>query len=213
MLNKKKVIIAVIIVIAIIVGIILFVVVNTGGENKVAKTYQKLSESNEYLFEMNDMNNYEIKIAKKGEQTSIDMNNGNERVTTLVKDNSTYVVSHSQKEYRVYNADVAGETVVTDMLATLKETEYSKGSENINGKSYKYEEYQNFAGFLTSTNMEIDESKTKTRFYFEGSNLVYIKTIPEDGEQELLQVKISYSVTDEVFEIPSDYAERENTGM
>lgn len=213
MLNKKKVIIAIAIVILIILlitGIIIFA--NDGGA-KVATVYKKLSESKEYLFEMNDMRKYEITIAKKGEKTCIDMNNENERVTTIVKDNATYVVSHAQKEYRVYNADVAGETVVTDMLGNLKDVEHTTGSEQINGKNYKYEEYANFAGFLTSTNIEIDESKIKTRFYFDGNNLVYIKTIPEDGNEELLQVKISYEVPDELFEIPSDYAERENTGM
>ena len=211
MLNKKKVIIVVAIIVAIIIGIVAFVVLSAGGKDKVRKTYQKLSESKEYLFEMNDTGEYEIKIAKKDGQTCIDMNNGDEKVTTLVKNNSTYVISHSQKEYRVYNADVAGETVVTDMLGTLRESEYSTGSEKVNGKNYNYEEYSGFAGFMTSTSMELDESKAKTRFYFEGNNLVYIKTIPENGEEELLQVKISYSVPDELFEIPSDYAERDDT--
>ena len=211
MLNKKKVILAVAIIVIIIILITAFFVVTNGESHKVAKTYKKLSESNEYLFEMKDTGGYDITIAKKDGKTCIDMNSDNERVTTLVKDDESYVISHSQKEYRVYNADVAGETVVTDMLGNLKESEYSTGSEKINGKNYNYEEYTGFAGFLTSTNMELDESTTKTRFYFEGNNLVYIKTIPENSEQELLEIKISYSVPDELFEIPSDYAERDDT--
>ena len=49
-----------------------------------------------------------------------------------------------------------------------------------------------------------DEEKAKTRFYFEGDQLVYIKTIIED-EQELLKVDISNQVDEKLFEIPSDY--------
>ena len=211
MLNKKKVVITVAIIIAIIVAIVVFFVTSDGGGSKVEKLYSKLSESTEYLFEMKDTSNYQITIAKKNGQTCIDMDSNNEKVTTLVKDNVTYVISHSQKEYRVYNADVAGETVVTDMLGNLKNTEFTTGNEQVNGKNYKFEEYAGFSGFMTSTNIELEESKAKTRFYFEGNNLVYIKTIPDNGEEELLEVKISYSVPDELFEIPSDYAERDDT--
>ena len=209
MLNKKKVIIFVAILI-IIVALIIFLIIGGDSGSKVANMYKKLTETNEYTFEMKNNNGYDISIAKKGEKTSIDLNNETGRVTTLVKDNLTYVISHSQKEYRVYNADMAGETVITDMLGDLKEEKATKGKEIINGKEYKYEEYDNFAGFMTATNEDVDENKTKTRLYFEGNNLVYIKTIPENGEEELLEVKVSYIAPDELFEIPSDYAERGN---
>ena len=31
-------------------------------------------------------------------------------------------------------------------------------------------------------------SNSKTRFYFNGNELIYIKTIPQEGEEELLDV-------------------------
>ena len=47
--------------------------------------------------------------------------------------------------------------------------------------------------------------KTKTRLYFEGNNLKYIKTYIGDIEQ-LLKVEMSYNVDDSVsFEIPKEY--------
>lgn len=59
--------------------------------------------------------------------------------------------------------------------------------------------------FLINYKATIDESKTKTRLYFEGNNLKYIKTYIGDIEQ-LLKVEMSYNVDDSVsFEIPKEY--------
>ena len=68
---------------------------------------------------------------------------------------------------------------------------------------------------ITSVN-NIDADSVKTRFYFDGSELVYLKTIyntvdEETGEkvqvEELQTVKVEYEVKDSVFEIPANYAE------
>ena len=48
--------------------------------------------------------------------------------------------------------------------------------------------------------------EVKTRFYFEGDKLAYIKTII-GGKQELLKVDISYNIDNKLFEIPSNYEE------
>lgn len=211
MLNKKKVVLFIgVPIIIILLLVIVFVVSNSGGA-KLAKTYDKLTKADAYLFEMKDSSGYEITIAKKNGATCINMNSEEEKVTTLVKDNVTYVISHSHKEYRVYNAEVAGETVVTDMLGNLKDAKYNTGKEKINDKNYQYEEFEKFAGFLTSTSIDINEENSKTRFYFDGNDLKYIKTIPSEGEQELLDVHISYNAPDELFEIPSDYEKKEDT--
>ena len=54
---------------------------------------------------------------------------------------------------------------------------------------------------------EIKENEeVKTRFYFKGDKLAYIKTIIGE-KQELLKVDISYDVDNNLFEIPSDYKE------
>ena len=206
MLNKKKVAAVIAIPIIIILLIVVIVVIQNNGESKVAKLYNKLESSKEYIFEMKDTNNYEITIAKKDGQTSIDMNNDGERVTTLIKDGATYLISHSQKEYYIYDSSITNETVVTDMLKDLEKPN-NTGTEKIYGDNYKYEEYTGFAGFMTSTKIDIDETTVKTRFYFKGENLSYIKTIIEGGDDELLETSLSYDVPDTLFEIPSDYAE------
>ena len=47
----------------------------------------------------------------------------------------------------------------------------------------------------------------KTRFYFKGNKLVYIKTIISDDNQQLLKIDYSEKVDSGLFEIPSDYKE------
>ena len=203
MLNKKKVA-ATIAIIIIIIIVIICSIANKG--TKVSKLNKKIEKSQEYLLEMKDENNYEITIAEKNGQTVIDMNNNGERVTTLIKDGTEYLISHSQKEYYSYDSEDTDKTIVTEMLSDLKKAD-STGKEKINGKTYKYEEYNGFEGFMTSTGLETDDKNVSTRFYFKGNTLAYIKTKVQDEEDELLEIKISYSVPDEMFEIPSDYQE------
>lgn len=206
MLNKKKVAIVIGIAILIIILIIGLVVISNSGGSKITKLYNNLEESQVYLFSMKNEDDYEITISKKNEQTSIDMNNAGEITTTLIKDGVTYLIIHSNKEYYVYDSDITEENIITDMLEGLVDVDYEKGKEKINNKNYRYEEYTGFAGFMTSTSIDVDGNDVKTRFYFDGDELVYIKTIFGD-EEELLEVNISYEVDDSVFEIPSDYAE------
>lgn len=205
MLNKKKVamVLGIFIILLVLIGVIL--VVNANKKTKVSKLYDDLIKNQTYLFNMKNDNNYEITVAKKDSKTCID-NNGEERTTTLIKDGTTYLISHSSKEYYIYNSNVEEENIITDMLQGLKEEKCNKGKEKINGRSYKYEEYNSFAGFMTSTSKDIDENTVKTRFYFDGNKLVYIKTLL-DGEEELLETQVSHDVPEELFEIPSDYAE------
>jgi len=202
MLNKKKVFITIFILVFIIVVLVLIL----GKEDKVSKLYDNLINRGQYSFEMTNNDNYDIVISQKDENTCIDMNNADEKTTTLLKDGVTYLIIHSQKQYMVYNNNISDENIIMDMFSGLKEKKHTNGKEKIENKKYKYEEFQGFAGFMISTAKDIDESKIKTRFYFEGNDLKYIKTISEDGE-ELLQVTILYNVDDNLFEIPSDYLE------
>ena len=203
MLNKKKVA-AVIAIFIIIIG--LFITIVGGKGTKVSKLYNKLNKKDAFMFEMKDENGSEITVAKKNNQTAIDMNNNGERVTTLVKNGEEFLISHAQKEYYAYNGSLEEETTVTDMLKELTKTD-KKGKEKINDATYSFEEYEGFDGFMTSTNIDIENENVKTRFYFKGNELKYIKTIVENQEEELLEINISYQVPDEMFEIPSDYSE------
>ena len=59
---------------------------------------------------------------------------------------------------------------------------------------------------------ESESSIIKTRFYFDGNDIAYIKNIVQDEEstqEELLKVTLKYSVDESLFEIPEDYAETE----
>ena len=206
MLNKKKVAAVVAIFGIALILIILSITAGINKGTKVTRLYKRIEKSQEYLFEMKDESNYEITIAKKNKQTAIDMNNDGERVTTLVKDGTEYLISHSQKEYYKYDGEETDESIVTDMLKDLKKAD-NKGKEKINGTTYEYEEYIGFEGFMTSTGLDDEENNVSTRFYFKGKDLKYIKTIVPDEEDELLEIIITYSAPDELFEIPSDYVE------
>ena len=88
----------------------------------------------------------------------------------------------------------------------IQSQEPEKGQEKIDGKNYRYEEYKGVSDFLMNTDESISEENTNTRFYFDGDDLEYIKTIMEDTS-ELIRVDVSYDVSDNIFEIPSEFQE------
>lgn len=204
MLNKKKFSIIVAIVVVIIAIIAIVICTNQG--SKTSKLYNKLLKEQVYMFSMKDDDNYDIAIAKKQDKACIESSSGEEKTSIIVKDGQTYSLIHSQKEYYMYDQNIAEDSVITDTLATTEDIKPEKGTEEINGTKYKYEEFTGFSGFMTSTSKEVDDADIKTRFYYDGGDLVYIKTIVGE-EEELLQVSVSYDVQDELFEIPSDYAQ------
>ena len=76
----------------------------------------------------------------------------------------------------------------------LKTQEYKTGKESIDGKEYDYEEYYD------------SENEITERYYFDGNELKYVKSIDSDGEEQIMKVlKLSSEVDDSVFDIPSDY--------
>ena len=205
MLNKKKVAATIGIIVIIAIIIVVINITRNNGKTKVARLYQKMQSNKEYIFDMKDTNNYEISIAEKNGQIAIDMNDDGDKVTTLIKDGIEYLILHSDKAYYTYESN-EDERVITELLKDLNKADMT-GKEEINGKKYKYEEYKGFEGFMTATGLDDDENDVSTRFYFEGNDLAYIKTITKDSEDELLEIKVSYSAPDELFEVPSDYTE------
>ena len=90
-------------------------------------------------------------------------------------------------------------------MRQLLKQDYVSGMEKIDNKEYYDEEYAQSYPFLINYKATIDESKNKTRLYFEGNNLKYIKTHIGDIEQ-LLKVEMSYNIDNSVsFEIPKEY--------
>ena len=217
---KKKISIPLIPIVLVMITIILIVILVEQIPNessKLLKVYDRMIEKQIYSFtrydfeEKNKLINY-----RKSDKTLIDMYNSGKHTSTLVVEGDTYLIKHENKEYYVYQNNNLDQEVLTDNLRNIVELEYTTGKEKIYGKKYKYEEYNGVSDFLISLANNMESNSVKTRFYFDGNELVYLKTIydvidEETGErvqvEELQTVKVEYEVEDSVFEIPSDYAE------
>lgn len=207
MKKKSKTIILIILIIAIIISVTVF---NTNKEKnieKLANIYQKLCTSQEYMFIMKKNNNTKTIMAKKDHKTVIDKYSENSHDTTIVQNNTTYYILHNREEYHVYNQNDVEQNYLEEGMQAVIETSFSRGTEKINGKNYSYEEYNGSTIFMITNALDLENEATKTRFYFDNEgNLAYIRTI-SGVKQELLEIEIKTDVDNEIFEIPSNYAE------
>ena len=212
--NKR---INLIVIILVIIGIIFFVSKIVGSKNskvqELAKVYNKLNSSQAYQFKWEQNDNNKTIIIKDGDKTLIDQYSKEEdsatqnHTKTLIKENSTYLILPDRKEYYIYEGNNVDQTFLIDGIKEIMGKEYTKGTEKVKGKKYKYEEYSGSTMFLLSNSLNLDENDVKTRFYFDSKdNLVYIKTIYGD-KHELLKVSLTNDIDSSVFEIPADYAE------
>ena len=219
-MNKKISIPIIPIAIATILVVILIALLIRGtedGTSKLSKVYEKMVTMQTYIFTRYDLGEeHKLIIYKKPNKTLIDTYNPEEHLSTLVLEGNTYLIFHANKEYYVYPNNTLDEEVLTNDLKNIVDLEYTVGKEKIYGKTYKYEEYQGVTDFMIASSRNIDTSSVKTRFYFKGNELVYLKTIydvvnEETGEkiqtEELQTIKVEYKVEDSVFEIPVEYAE------
>ena len=214
---KKNKRINLIVIILVIIGIIFFVSKIVGNKNskvqELAKVYNKLNSSQAYQFKWEQNDNNKTIIIKDGDKTLIDQYSKEEdsatqnHTKTLIKENSTYLILPDRKEYYIYEGNNVDQTFLIDGIKEIMGKEYTKGTEKVKGKKYKYEEYSGSTMFLLSNSLNFDENDVKTRFYFDSKdNLVYIKTIYGD-KHELLKVSLTNDIDSSVFEIPADYAE------
>lgn len=214
---KKNKRINLIVIILVIIGIIFFVSKIVGNKNskvqELAKVYNKLNSSQAYQFKWEQNDNNKTIIIKDGDKTLIDQYSKEEdsatqnHTKTLIKENSTYLILPDRKEYYIYEGNNVDQTFLIDGIKEIMGKEYTKGTEKVKGKKYKYEEYSGSTMFLLSNSLNLDENDVKTRFYFDSkNNLVYIKTIYGD-KHELLKVSLTNDIDSSVFEIPADYAE------
>jgi hypothetical protein len=154
-----------------------------------------------------DLNiDYTLTISRKGKTISIDTLSNEEHTTTLMEDEVAYYILHSKKEYYLYDNDEIDADILKEELFEINEKDYTYGYEKINGKSYYYEEYEGITAFIMWLDYNEEESVIKTRFYFDGTNIAYIKTTI-DNDEELLKIEFSDGIDNSLFEIPSDYAE------
>ena len=214
--KKKIIIISVIsiIVLALIIGIAIFLInrynseesQSYSGDTRIARLYDRLNKEKMFSFTTTiDDNNKEI-YAKSSDAAYIDTIYEGEESKFVIKDGNSYLLNDENKIYYTYQNNEIDLNRVIEQLEEVKDTELVEGTENIEGKEYNYEEYSGFTSFAFKLSDEGDTENMKTRFYFDGDNLVYIKTITSNT-QELLKVEISDDVDENLFEIPSDYRE------
>ena len=214
MTKKKIIIISIISIILIvaIIGVIVFLVDKNSSEDnttytsKIDKLYNTLNKKGSFSFTtIVDDNNKEIYITN-GNSTYIDTTYNGEESKYVIKDGNSYLLKDEDKIYYTYKNNQMELNKVLEQLEEIKESQLTQGKEKIEGKEYEYEEYSSFTNFALKLPDDEYSENIKTRFYFDGDNLVYIKTII-GNEQETLKVEISNKINESLFEIPSDYRE------
>lgn len=208
---KKATIVSISIVVLFVIALAL--IINGKKTSNVKSIYNKMQKSQKYTFSMEETStdiNYKVSMAQRGEDVSIDMYSDEEHTTTLILDNKSYYIMHNDKEYYDNGEEKIESDIVLSGLRSISQKQYTTGKEELNGKTYYFEEYENEnMDFIIFANIN-ESSKVKTRFYFSGNNICFIKNFieSEDGKQEeLIKVTLKYEIDDSLFAIPEDYAE------
>ena len=210
---KKKIIIPIIPIIIIIIAIIIIIVVINKNKNPVdeqllQEEYNKLNSLQSYQFTKEKDSKNKTTVAKDGNKTAIDSYADGKHTTTIINENKTYYIIHDKEEYYIYNITNIENSIVIEWIKDVVGKEHTSGEEKVRGRKLKYEEYTGATMFAETTSLDIDESKTKTRFYFDkNKDLVYIKTIYENGTEELQKIEITQEINSKLFEVPATYAE------
>lgn len=214
-MRKSKYIMFVFIIIILITIAMVFIL--KGKEKDLTLSlYQDISNSQKYTIIMEGNDNeytYKVSMAQSGTDISIDMStefeDEQQHTTTLITDKNTYYIMHNEEEYSVLDSkDIELDNLIPQ-LKDISEKQYQSGKENIRGKTYYYEEYQDISTYLMLIDVS-EDGNFKTRFYYNNGELEYIKNIiNQDGEniEELVKVKCIYDAEQSLFEIPKDYAE------
>ena len=215
--NKKIILITVISIIAIILigTLIYFLFIKDDNTNNIAKN-SKLEKINEKI---NQNEKYSISIegdknkiyySKNDNMAYTDSEYEGQNTEFLVKDGNTYLIQDDTKRYFTYTNNEIDLTKYSSVFEELSTKDFVQGKEKIDNTEYIYQEYQGITNFaienLEEGLSEEEIQNIKTRFYFKGDDLVYIKTIAGEKE-ELLKITISYKVDDNLFSIPEGYTE------
>ncbi len=211
--RKKVIIISVvsIILIVLIVTLVILLVNNSknNGESstnstKIVKLYNELSNEQSFSFTTTLDDNNKETYAKNDNTAYTDTIYDGEESKFIIRDGNSYLLRDSDKIYYTYQNNEVNLNKVLEQLNEIKDTELIEGKEEVDGKNYNYEEYSGSTNFAIKLTDDNNSEDVKTRFYFDGNDLVYIKTIIGNN-QELLSVEISNDVDSSLFEIPEDY--------
>lgn len=211
--NKKKIVLIsgiAIIVVILIAGLIWYFVSKEKGEEDILRLnqlYETLQSKNSYSFTTTLNDNNKMYYATLENKAYIDTTYKGTESKFIIRDGNSYLIMDDAKTYYTYNNNETDLNKIEIELETIKDMEHENGKEKVENKTYSYEEYKTITSFTMMDVSEIGADKEgKTRFYFDGDKLVYIKTIIGD-KQEVLKVDLSYNVDSKLFEIPSDYQE------
>ena len=220
-MKKKNIIIIIsIIVILAIIGLVCLLVIDTAkktdeeleqqeseGISILTSIYNKLKDASTYTFSLKLNDENQITYAKKDDKASVEIIDEGEKDNYIVNDGNTYLLVEKTKEYYKYENNTMYLTQVINNMEELLNKEFKTGKETIDNKEYKYEEFDNEYPFILNYKTSINPDSTKTRLYFDGKELKYIKTYVGEVEQ-LLKVDISYNnIDNNKFEIPKEYKE------
>lgn len=210
--NKKTIIIACIAVIVIlaIAGVAIYsmnkIEESQTGQDKTIKLYDELTKKGKYNFNtfLNEKNKMYYSKGEKVAYVDTTFEGGESKY--VIKDGNSYLLDDEDNVYYTYHNNEIDLRKIELELEKVKDLEYVDGKETIENKEYKYEEYNVATSFMFKYFDNLENKNVKTRFYYDGNKLAYIKTIVGDYE-ELLKVDISYNVNSKLFEIPEDYRE------
>lgn len=138
-----------------------------------------------------------IELGIKDSQRYIDFMDGEAgHVTIIFKEDAVYTVNHQGKTaVKTYNAGEASGINPLEELAfedkDFANTEIDKGQDELDGKTYEYEEFAN--------------GTTSVRLFFEGYVCKAIKSIQEDYIDLILIYEYDQSVPDSKLNVPEGY--------
>ena len=148
-------------------------------------------------------------MAFKGEMMYFGMQDaGMLSADIIFRDGVMYTVSHEEKAVMKMemDKDEAAEDVFGSIGVIPEDyrdlDDYTAGSEEINGKTYDYEDFESEF-----------EDVASIRYYFEGDDLKYIKEFREDNPAMMEILEVSGEAPSEIFELPAGYAVIDLTEM
>ena len=211
--KKKKIVlnIAIVFIMLIIIAVLIgkFVLKENNKEEvpRLNQLYEFLNSKDSYSFITTLDNKNKMYYATQENKAYINTIYKGTESELIIKDGNTYLILDDMKTYYTYKNNETDLNKIQTELKIIKDLEHETGTEKIDNKTYKYEEYKVLTSFAMMDISNFEENQeTKTRFYFEGNNLVYIKTIIGE-KQELLKVEVSDDIDNKIFEIPSNYKE------
>lgn len=139
-----------------------------------------------------------IELGIKDNQRYIDFMDGEAgHVTIILKEDAVYTVNHDDKAaVKTYNAgEVSGVNPLEELAfkdEDFANTDILKGQDEIDGKTYEYEEFVN--------------GTTSVRLFFEGDVCKAIKSSQEDYTNTILIYEYDHNVTDTKLQVPEGYS-------